>query len=425
MLKISKDNYTAAGFFAFFGLLVYSISPFSGYSYDTFCWMDWSNYIFEHGLKNIYSSKTDYLPLYHYILFIYGKLQGSVRNITDHVHQLKLVTLLFEAGSAFILYHLLKEKYNNTHKALLYSLFYFCNLAILYNCLLWGQVDGIYTFFIFASVISAYNKRFFPAILCFILAVNMKLQAVIYLPLVAALILPSIQVTGSRKVLLSVLSVMLIQIMIILPFVLSGQFENLMKVVTGSVGKYPFISLNAYNFWYLMVDGDLCTTEDTATFAGIAYMRWGQLMFILTGFAALFHLIKPNILFLLKNKPFEVALWKILITAALIPLLFFYFNTQMHERYSHPALIFIAAYALLYKRPLLLVIVSIAYFINLEDVHRFMNYKNYHTYIMSADFTATLYGVCITWLFIDLYEMKPFSFMKHKQVKNSMADNQI
>jgi hypothetical protein len=286
-------------------------------------------------------------------------------------------------------------------------------------------VDGIYTFFIFASVISAYNKRFFLAILGLVLAINMKLQAVIYLPLIAALIIPAIQNAGTRKVLFSTFAVLVVQFTIILPFVLSGHFENLMKVVTGSVGKYPYISLNAYNFWYLMIDGDLCTTEDTVKFAGLAFMRWGQLLFILSGFAALYHLIKPNISVLLKNQSFKVPESKVLITAALIPLLFFYFNTQMHERYSHPALIFIAAYALLYKRPLLLVIVSIAYFINLEDVHRFMNYKSYHTYILSADFTATLYAICIIWLFIDLYEWKPFKFfkpfLKHKVRKDALT----
>ena len=43
----------------------------------------------------------------------------------------------------------------------------------------------------------------------------------------------------------------------------------------------------------------------------------------------------------------EQKLWIIFI---LSPLLFFYFNTQMHERYSHPAIILLFAYGLVYKK---------------------------------------------------------------------------
>lgn len=407
MLKQSKNFLLPVGFLSFAGLLLYILSPVEGHPFDTWCWIAWSRYIFENGLSNVYNSKTDYLPLYHYVLYFYGIIEGSVHNITNHIHRLKIVTLLFEAGSALFLFHLLREKFKDTYKALVYSLFYFCNLAVLFNSLVWGQVDGIFTFFIFVSVITAYEKHFFPAILCFVLAVNMKLQAIIFFPLVVALILPAMQKAGSRKVLISISAVLLIQLLIILPFLLNGNTEGLIKTVTGAVGRYPVISLNAYNIWFLMFDGDLRTTEDTVSFAGLTYMRWGQLAFIITGFASLYYLIKPNFLFLFGKQPFDISRRKVLITASLIPLLFFFFNTQMHERYTHPAIIFIAAYSLLYHRPFPLIIVSIAYFLNLEDVYQFMNSHNYHTLIFSSEFIASLYALVIVSLFLDLYGVNP------------------
>lgn len=412
MFKSTKGLFPAAGVFLFLGILLYFFAPVKGHPFDTSCWINWSKYIYENGLSNVYCSNTDYLPLYHYVLLIFGKIQGSTHDITNYIHRLKLVTLLFEAGSAIILYRLLREKYNDTYKAIVYSLFYFCNLAVLFNSLVWGQVDGIFTFFIFASVIAAYEKRFFPAILCFVLAVNMKLQAIIFLPLLVALIIPAIHRAGLRKVLLSIFGVLLLQLIIILPFVLSGHFKNLMMTVTSAVGRYPVISLNAYNLWFLLIDGDLRTTEDTLTFAGLTYMRWGQLAFMLTGFISLYYLIKPNLLLLFRHQPFKVSARKVLITASLIPLLFFFFNTQMHERYTHPAIIFIAAYSLLYNRPFPLIIASVAYFLNLEDVYHFMNSGNYHTLIFSSDFIASLYALCIISLFIDLYDLKPDTYLK-------------
>ena len=52
--------------------------------------------------------------------------------------------------------------------------------------------------------------------------------------------------------------------------------------------------------------------------------------------------------------------------AGLLSLFFFYFNTQMHERYSHPMLLFFFFYGVYSKNYNLYALASVSYFLSLE-----------------------------------------------------------
>lgn len=379
------------------------LTPVTGQLFDTSCWINWSTYAFNHGLAHVYKSGTDYLPLYHYILYIYGSLQGSEENIIKNIHHLKLVTLCFEAGSALLLYHVLNEKFKNSWKALLFSLMYFLNFAVLYNSIIWGQVDGIFTFFVFAAVFAAMKRKLFLSLLMFLLALNMKIQSVIFLPLVAALLLPVLKEYRFIRILMYVAALMIIQTLIVLPFALKGDIDSVWYTVYGSVNRYPIVSMHAYNIWYLLVDGELPNISDGILFANLSYLRWGQLMFFVTGFLSLAWLLKPIYKSVIDKKEFDITPDRVFITGALIALIFFYFNTQMHERYSHPAFIFLAAAALYTGRAIPYILASFAYYLNLEDLLRHFKTGNYNTLIFTADFNAIIYGLVIILLFIQLY----------------------
>lgn len=385
--------------------VIFFMMPVTGQLFDTSCWINWSSFAFNNGLANVYKSGTDYLPLYHYVLYIYGLLQGNEVKIAQNIYHLKLVTLCFEAGSAFLLYMVFKEKYNNTWKAILFSMFYFLNFAVLYNSIIWGQVDGIFTFFVFASVIAALNKKLFLSMLMFLLSLNMKIQSVVFLPLLAALIIPLLKEYRFTRISFYVAVMAAIQILIVLPFALKGDMDKVWNTVYGSVNRYPIISMNAYNIWFLLIDGELAQMTDGLLFANVSYLRWGQLMFFIAGFFSLAWLVKPVYKSVVEKEDFRISPEKIFITGALIPLIFFYFNTQMHERYSHPAMVFLAAAAFYTGRPLPYILASMAYFLNLEDLLRHFETGNYHTMIFSAEFNAIIYGLVIILLFLQLYQI--------------------
>jgi Gpi18-like mannosyltransferase len=378
----------------------------SGYEYDLWCFAEWAKYSFTEGLSNIYKSWTDYLPLYQYVLFCFGKIQGSVEAIADNIYKLKTLTIFFELGTTLMLFKMLEKKFKDTYKAVFFSLFYFLNLAVLYNCVIWGQIDGIVTFFIFGSIIFGYKKKLFLSLLFFVLALNTKLQAIIFLPVIGFLLLPIIlNKSIIKKLIYSIVGIGIIQLLIFLPFIYAGDFSQLWNVVTNSVGKFPQVSMNAYNMWYFFIEnpGDIL---DTNIFLGITFKTWGLILFFSTGFLALLHLIKPFILNLYKKIEFKYSLRKLMISCALIPLLFFFFNTQMHERYVHPAFIFLAVYAMLYSKPVVFILGSLAYFLNMENVLRFFQTNNYHTLVFTPWFIACIYFLVIILLFIDLYDVK-------------------
>jgi hypothetical protein len=130
------------------------------------------------------------------------------------------------------------------------------------------------------------------------------------------------------------------------------------------------------------------------------------MLFFATSFFALLHFLKPLILRIFKKINIEYSQKKVVISCALIPLLFFFFNTQMHERYSHPALIFLAVYAILYNRPLVFILGSIAYFLNMQDVFQALETDKPDTWVFIPLIIAIIYLMVILLLFADLYKVK-------------------
>jgi len=383
--------------------------PHDGHAWDMNCWRVWADYIFINGLGNIYNSGTDYLPLFHYILKAFGNIQGSIKSIDDNIYYLKLITLIFDFILGFFIALTIKKKENTWDNVLLNTiLFYLLNLPILYNTIIWGQVDAILTCFIFISCYFAFKKRILLSLIFIIFAINFKLQAIIFLPIIGLMILPVIVSTFSTKNLAKwVLLPLLLQLLIILPFIIAKTTDNLWYTVTNSVGKYPQVSMNAYNIWDLFLPGkDLRAMTDRDLFMKMSFNHWGLLMFFISSGIALFPLTKYVYLSLVRNREWDIPLEIFLITCTLIPLLFFYFNTQMHERYSHPTFAFLITYALYKKRPIVAAIGCLAYFLNLEGVLHYLQLYNYKTLVFNRTFISSLFLLTIILLTINLFNLK-------------------
>ena len=117
---------------------------------------------------------------------------------------------------------------------------FFLNPAFWYNTVIWGQVDTIHTFFALAALIYAERGHWKWALVLMLVAVNFKLQAIIFFPLVAVLCLPFIREKGRKYLGIHVLAVVAIQGLILLPFAISGNFfETIQALTTRSIDKYP------------------------------------------------------------------------------------------------------------------------------------------------------------------------------------------
>lgn len=397
-------------FFNFFLLLMLfvfvsvCVRHMPGYADDIDFWKRWAVAIHDNGISNVYNTDTNYLPLIHYLLLVFNWANGSTQDILSNINNFRLITLAFDCLGLWYVYKWMDRKIAFMPFLLLCIL----NIAYTYNSLIWGQVDGILATLVFISFYYAWRQRLLLCGVFFMLALCMKLQAIIFLPLLGLLCL---QVAGHvRKpqyILAPILGMLLALFVILLPFMASPDaIFKITNVAFDSVDKYPRLSLNAMNFWYLVINGNPFFIEDKQIFiGGLTSKVVGLLLFAMAYFFALLPLIRA-VISNLKAPGAVISKEKLWVMCTLTVLLFFFFNTQMHERYSHPAFIFIIAYAFYCKDFVPYVLFSMAYFLNLERVLKWLQLSNYETLIFDPRFIAGIYLIIIVYLFIKLYRNK-------------------
>ena len=195
-------------------MLFVFLLPQSIYLYDKAFWYSWIVRLNEVGLSQIYQfGDVNYMPLFLYFLAGFGKIFTTPELIWQNIHLLKILVLFFDFSSIYLVVKLF-QKLNIQSSRVFFILF---NIAFLYNTLFWGQVDGIYVFFVLFSLILILYKRPTWGLLMFLVALNFKLQAVIFAPLVLIMAWPFI--LKHREIILrTVVFGFLMQILIFLPF---------------------------------------------------------------------------------------------------------------------------------------------------------------------------------------------------------------
>jgi len=374
------------------------LCPHKGLASDSWCWSEWTKYIFLYGLSNTYQGWTEYPPGQQYLFYLLGYIEGNVENIEKNIYHIKYLTLIFDFAGALLCLMVFQKNKNDFYKVLLILL----NICYVYNTLIWGQVDSIFSFFVFASVIAATKNRVILSAVLYLVALSFKLQAIIFLPLVFLLLLSKTLEDYKISDYIKLLGVCIFTVLVIIfPFL--NFYERMVLAMTSSVDRYPVISMDAYNMWHLFFwkKIDLTHMKDTIIFLNLSYKNWGHLLFFISSGIALLPMTIAIYKKLFLRKAILLDTAHILLLGALIPLLFFFFNTQMHERYSHPAFLFIIAYSFLCKRYFLYVIFSIAYFLNLEKTLLAFD-LNYGTFIFGERFIAGLYLITIILLFREL-----------------------
>ncbi len=390
-----------------FGLLLL-LTPAAGHRFDVQFWENWAKHMGAYGLGNAYTlPHNNYNPLYQYVLFGYAKLAGSPQAITTYIHCLKAVTLLFDFGGAVLAVRYFG--WGDGNQRFLLSLLFLLNVGYLYNTLVWEQVDAIVSTLAFVAVVQALRQRSVSSFGWLVLALNMKTQAIILLPPLLLLWAPQWWLAPQRLAKAVGLGAV-VQGVLLIPFIRSGTLPLLVGVVRDAVDYYPRASMNCYNMWVLLFSDFLVL--DSHLYAGVSLKAWGLLSFcsasalilLPLGLAAL-HKLRTRTVF----GPAEYSL--VLLSLGLVPLAFCFFNTQMHERYWHPALLLLGAHALLTRRYALFGVFSLAYYLNLEAVlHYLGTFSHYPTIIFRPKLVATLFGGVLLGGIWQLYRLaKPYA----------------
>jgi len=291
-----------------------------GYEMDIATFIDWSFKITKGGFWSLYSSGyqsgLDYPPLVPFIGNYWLKLR-EIMPFTD-LQIFKLMTTLaeviFSILTAIFIYRS-KSKYKI---ALLAFVIIQPSLGLVTSA--WGQVDSILSLFVICGFLLIEKNLYLSSLFLF-LAFLTKPQAALAIFVFFLIVL-------LKKGFLNFLKQGLLWLAMILAMVwlFSLHGSNFMSVYLLSTGRYPHLSMNAFNLWWIFFGEQAHSLSDSlGTF--ISYKNLGFLLFGV--------FLLPGIYFLYKKAK---TLPDYFLVAAYAYILFFVFPTQIHERYLFPAL---------------------------------------------------------------------------------------
>lgn len=345
-LKGKRNLWLILGF-AF--LLRIFLSSFGTLENDFGTFLAWSYSAEEHGFSNFYNQWSDYLPGYIYILWFLRKLSIVFAQIPPTLLYeptallYKLPAILSDMGVGLFIYKAVSQF--NKKWALQAAAIYLFNPAVFANSSLWGQIDGITSFFGVASIFFAAGSPLASSIFLS-LGTLIKPQAGFLAPLLFLLWAKNF---GFKKALGGALVAFAVFLEGFVPFASDKQIlPFIIERLGATAGQYPYTSVNAFNFWGLVhgfwkpdMDWQIVGVLATVLILGILLFKW---FFVKEGGTAQKFLL-----------------------ASCVFLVSFLFLTRMHERHLLPSLAPLVIASVGY--PLLWVVftaLSLTYLINLR-----------------------------------------------------------
>jgi len=356
-------------FVGVFALLLL-LMPDAGF--DKYYWITWTQEIMTNGLGRVYANpEVNNHPLILYVLKFFSLFFRDVDTVTyTSVNWLKAMVLPFDIMTLVVVVHVLKRTRNPINGVMVF----FMNPAFWYNTVIWGQVDTIHTFFVLGALLFAERGLWRWAGVMLLIAINFKLQAIIFTPLVLVFIMPYIRERGWKAAALQIGILAGLQMLIFFPFWMAGRLpETFHALTTRSIDHFPVLSRNAYNFWHFVAD-DPYNFPDQRRVLGIPLKAWGVAQFWASSAMVMMPMVLAVANGAFDNLKRSERLGTVFQVSALISLGFFLFNTQMHERYVHPALLFSGFFALLSGRGAVFGLITAGYLLNMEAVMRYLRY---------------------------------------------------
>jgi Gpi18-like mannosyltransferase len=209
----------------------------------------------------------------------------------------------------------------------------------------WGQVDSLGLVIFLTAVIFALTKRPFLAGMVFMLSMMTKLQNMIYGPVFFLFLWQS---GGMRALTQSFLGAATGFIGLNAEFFLTKNADRVFASLTENYDYFPWMSLMAYNLWWIVSGARGLATSDKYTVLGMVNAKTvGLLLFSsLYGMASLRQLLENTVMTAKSNG--TPLLRRFIESLILINGAFFLFQTQSHDRYAYPIAIFLLLWAPFY-----------------------------------------------------------------------------
>lgn len=350
--------------FVGFLLRIY-LSTLISYEGDFGTWQGWGRALTKDGFTHFYERNwCDYMPGYLYILRLLSEIQQANSWLSPYI-LFKLPANLADLGISILIFIALRPV-SNARIAMISSIVYFFNPAVLSNSTFWGQVDSLHAFPILLAIILCLRKYYILAGLFAAVAFMIKPQSIVLFPIIGFIsIVPFFNSQNRWEIrnfipgIKIILTVYLVCIIITLPFIWNkldsffyifiGPLELVKERFDAAYDQYKFTSLNTFNFW-----GSFAMWwNDETIFWGLSYKTWGTVIFA-TFYSLIFVSLFRFKIFLKKIYTdyqygvFQAATKKIYIdyqfiifqAVTLILFSLFLFVTRAHERHLLPAIVF-------------------------------------------------------------------------------------
>lgn len=277
----------------------------------------WYNTLAEKGFSALAQPFSNYTPPYLYLLW----LITATQSLLPKAVAVKLLSIVFDIGNAFVIYKILKVKNPKSDTPYFGALLFLALPTVFLNSSFWGQADAIYTFFLLLSLYFLLQERPFIAMIAVGVSFAFKAQAVFLAPFLLLLTI------NKRIPWYSYLLIPLVYLGMMTPAVLAGRpVGEILGIYLNQAGTYHSLSMNAPNIYLLIPDtyySDVLMIGVVA--AGIIAVAW-----------VIYYSQKMP-------KPSSAAL---ILCAAVSALMLPFFLPKMHERYFYlsDTLLFLLAF---------------------------------------------------------------------------------
>jgi Gpi18-like mannosyltransferase len=382
--------------------LAYVLLPGSGFESDIGTFTAWARQLADSGPGPFYATAgfADYPPGYLYVLWLIGGLGNILAPLANNdatavtTALIKLPAIVCDLGIGYVLYRMVRAwrapRADANRLALIAAAAYVFNPVTWYDSAIWGQTDAVGTLVVLLAVWALIRGNAEGASLLAIVAAVIKPQfGVLVLPIVGVVLLrrhlvqpdeqPRNQVLlparlrgwfeyerGPWRLVSSAVVALLVLIVIIVPFNLDP--ISLLRLMAGTAGGYPWLSVNAYNPWALLgSDGiqPLAFGMGSTQWSPDAVPLFGPIPAVAIGtllLAAGFALGLARIAWRDDRR-------SILIVTILLALAFFMLPTRVHERYMFPIFAFLPLLAVVNRRwAIAALVLSVAAFINMHGI---------------------------------------------------------
>lgn len=313
---------------------LYLSSNLKGALGDQIWFINWMNTVGKYGLWNVYQYglTVNYPPLFLSFLGIYKELLSALHLQAEPGDILiRLPSILFDMAAIFIIIAASKNVSNLFMRAIIVAILAL-SPAVLYDGAVWGQIDMLYSLLMVCAILLLGGKPLYSGIF-YSLALLTKFQSIMIAPIFLVFFIRHIW--EKRE------SIMLFKYMLgfFIPIVIFGGyfaahgtfFVMLKHAYLSAVGTFPNVSVQAMNIWYYAIGTTPDMLDTTIILPHLSLKRVGLLL--------LFISVVCTCIYILFNRKNNTAV--LLRAATFLSFSFFMLPTEIHERYSFPALVFV------------------------------------------------------------------------------------